>query len=84
MIFWGWKKISMEVVLDMLFPSHANMGLLKRKFAKTWDLCQLKMCNITLKNALLGSKSLVRVDYSGICPRKLNTLVKTKLVFYKN
>jgi hypothetical protein len=47
-------------------------------------LCQLKMCNITLKNALLGSKSLVRVDYSGICPRKLNTLVKTKLVFYKN
>jgi hypothetical protein len=34
MIFWGWNKVSMEVVLDMFFPRHANMGLPKRKFVK--------------------------------------------------
>jgi hypothetical protein len=30
-----WKKVSMEVVFDMFLPRHANMGLLRRKFAKT-------------------------------------------------
>jgi hypothetical protein len=31
----GLRKVSMEVALDMFFPRHANMGLPRRKFAKT-------------------------------------------------
>jgi hypothetical protein len=30
-----WKKVSMEVLLDMFLPRHVNMGLLSIKFAKT-------------------------------------------------
>ncbi len=28
-----------ESFLDMFFPRHVNMGLLKKKFTKTWDSC---------------------------------------------
>jgi hypothetical protein len=42
------------------FPRHANMGLSRKKFIKTWDSCQLRMHNLTFKSALLGQKILVR------------------------
>ncbi len=40
------------------FPRHANMGLPRRKFTKTWDLYQLRMCDLTFKSALLSRKVL--------------------------
>ncbi len=42
------------------FPRHANMGLSRKKFIKTWDSCQLKMHNLTFRSTLFGLKSLVR------------------------
>jgi hypothetical protein len=41
----------MEVILEMFFPRHANMGLPRKKFIKTWDSCQLRMHNLTFKSA---------------------------------
>ncbi len=37
-------------------------GTVKESFAKTWDLCQLKMHNLTFKIALFGWKGLVRTN----------------------
>jgi hypothetical protein len=34
------------------------MGLPRRKFTKTWDLYQLRMCDLTFKSALLSRKVL--------------------------
>jgi hypothetical protein len=56
MILWGQRKVSIKVALDMFFARHSNMGLLWRKFAKTRDSYQLRMCNLTCKSALLSRK----------------------------
>jgi hypothetical protein len=64
-ICWVWRKVSRALVLGMHFPRLVNMLQQRKKFAKTYDMCQSNLLKQICRNAKLGQKNLEKVGKNG-------------------
>jgi hypothetical protein len=61
----GLEEIFRALVLDVHFPRFSNMLQQRKKFAKTYNMCQLNLFKEICKNAQFGQKNLERVGKNG-------------------